>query len=41
LAFVPTAGPAAAQEFTMGNVNPPRQGTSLAAQQFIDKLAEL
>ena len=25
----------------MGNVNPPRHGTSLAAQQFIDKLAEL
>jgi tripartite ATP-independent transporter DctP family solute receptor len=26
---------------TMGNVNPPKHGTSLAAQQFIDKLAEL
>ena len=25
----------------MGNVNPPRHGTSLASQQFIDKLAEL
>ena len=25
----------------MGNVNPPKHGTSLAAQQFIDKLAEL
>jgi tripartite ATP-independent transporter DctP family solute receptor len=35
------ASPAAAQEMTMGNVNPPRQGTSLAAQQFIDKVAEL
>ncbi len=36
------AGNAAdAQELTMGNVNPPRHGTSLAAQQFIDKLAEL
>src|SRR5262245_22662136 len=35
------AAPAAAQEMTMGNVNPPRQGTSLAAQQFIDKVAEL
>src|SRR6185295_19440610 len=33
--------PAAAQEMTLGNVNPPRQGTSLAAQQFIDKVAEL
>ena len=30
-----------AQDLSMGNVNPPRQGTSLAAQQFIDKLAEL
>ena len=35
------AAPAAAQEMTLGNVNPPRHGTSLAAQQFIDKLAEL
>jgi TRAP-type transport system periplasmic protein len=35
------AGSAAAQDLTMGNVNPPRHGTSLAAQQFIDKLAEL
>ena len=25
----------------MGNVNPPKHGTALAAQQFIDKLAEL
>ena len=25
----------------MGNVNPPKHGTSQAAQQFIDKLAEL
>ena len=33
--------PATAQEMTMGNVNPPRHGTSLAAQQFIDKVAEL
>jgi len=30
-----------AKEMTMGNVNPPTHGTSLAAQQFIDKLAEL
>jgi tripartite ATP-independent transporter DctP family solute receptor len=32
---------AGAQELSMGNVNPPRHGTSLAAQQFIDKLGEL
>jgi TRAP-type transport system periplasmic protein len=30
-----------AKEMTLGNVNPPTHGTSLAAQQFIDKLAEL
>src|SRR5687768_172834 len=29
------------RELTMGNVNPPKHGTSLAAQQFADKLAEL
>lgn len=29
------------KELTMGNVNPPRHGTSLAAQQFLDKLSEL
>jgi TRAP-type transport system periplasmic protein len=34
-------GMARAQELSMGNVNPPRHGTSLASQQFIDKLAEL
>jgi len=35
--------PAAAQprELVMGNVNPPKHGTTLAAQQFADKLAEL
>jgi TRAP-type transport system periplasmic protein len=32
---------ASAQELVMGNVNPPRHGTSQAAQQFADKLAEL
>jgi len=32
---------ALAQDMSMGNVNPPRHGTSQAAQQFIDKLAEL
>ena len=31
----------AQREMTMGNVNPPKHGTSLAAQQFADKLAEL
>src|SRR4030095_16442883 len=36
-----TAGPTTAEDLTMGNVNPPRHGTSLASQQFIDKLAEL
>jgi tripartite ATP-independent transporter DctP family solute receptor len=29
------------KEMSMGNVNPPKHGTSLAAQQFADKLAEL
>jgi len=29
------------KELVMGNVNPPKHGTSQAAQQFIDKLAEL
>jgi TRAP-type C4-dicarboxylate transport system substrate-binding protein len=35
--------PSSAQtrELTMGNVNPPKHGTSQAAQQFIDKLGEL
>jgi len=35
------AGMAPAQELTMGNVNPPKHGTSQTAQQFADKLAEL
>jgi tripartite ATP-independent transporter DctP family solute receptor len=35
------AAPLRAQELSMGNVNPPRHGTTLAAQQFVDKLAEL
>jgi tripartite ATP-independent transporter DctP family solute receptor len=30
-----------AQELSMGNVNPPKHGTSQAAQQFADKLTEL
>ena len=29
------------REMTMGNVNPPKHGTSLASQQFVDKLSEL
>jgi TRAP-type transport system periplasmic protein len=35
------ADPGRAQELSMGNVNPARHGTTLASQQFIDKLAEL
>ena len=39
---VASAGGAAAQtELTMGNVNPAKHGTTLASQQFADKLAEL
>jgi TRAP-type transport system periplasmic protein len=30
-----------AQELSMGNVNPPKHGTSQASQQFADKLSEL
>src|SRR5687767_11304311 len=32
---------AQAKDLSMGNVNPPRHGTSQATQQFIDKLTEL
>jgi tripartite ATP-independent transporter DctP family solute receptor len=32
---------AQAKDLSMGNVNPPRHGTSQTSQQFIDKLAEL
>jgi len=37
------AAPAAAQtrELVLGNVNPPKHGTSQASQQFADKVAEL
>jgi tripartite ATP-independent transporter DctP family solute receptor len=35
------AAQAQGRELTMGNVNPPKHGTSLASQQFIDKLAEV
>ena len=34
-------GMASAQELSMGNVNPPKHGTSQTAQQFADKVAEL
>jgi TRAP-type transport system periplasmic protein len=40
-AMLAIAGAASAQELTMGNVNPPKHGTSQTAQQFADKLAEL
>jgi tripartite ATP-independent transporter DctP family solute receptor len=33
--------PSQTRELVMGNVNPPKHGTSQAAQQFADKLAEL
>lgn len=35
------AAQAQVRELTMGNINPPKHGTSLASQQFIDKLAEV
>jgi len=35
------SGMASAQELSMGNVNPPKHGTSQTAQQFADKVAEL
>ena len=35
------AAQAQGKDLSMGNVNPPKHGTSLASQQFIDKLAEL
>jgi tripartite ATP-independent transporter DctP family solute receptor len=37
----PGAVRAQARELTMGNVNPAKHGTTLTAQQFADKLAEL
>src|SRR5262245_50309660 len=36
-----TSAQAQTREMTMGNVNPPKHGTTLAAQQFADRLAEL
>jgi TRAP-type C4-dicarboxylate transport system substrate-binding protein len=41
LALAATTAHAQAKELVMGNVNPPKHGTALASQQFIDKLAEL
>jgi tripartite ATP-independent transporter DctP family solute receptor len=35
------AAQAQGRELTMGNINPPKHGTSLASQQFLDKLAEV
>ncbi|HSI01708.1 MAG TPA: TRAP transporter substrate-binding protein [Reyranella sp.] len=40
-AFASKGALAQGKDLTMGNVNPPKHGTSQAAQQFIDKLAEL
>jgi tripartite ATP-independent transporter DctP family solute receptor len=40
-AMLAMAGVAPAQELTMGNINPPKHGTSQTAQQFADKLAAL
>ena len=39
--FVATTAGAQTRELTMGNVNPAKHGTTLAAQQFADKVAEL
>src|SRR5688572_15707108 len=36
-----SAAYAQTKELVMGNVNPPKHGTSQAAQQFIDKVAEI
>jgi tripartite ATP-independent transporter DctP family solute receptor len=43
VAIAAIRGPASAQgkEMVLGNVNPPKHGTSLASQQFVDKLGEL
>jgi tripartite ATP-independent transporter DctP family solute receptor len=39
--FGGNAAQAQGRELTMGNVNPAKHGTTLAAQQFVDKLAEV
>src|SRR5947207_509457 len=41
VSMLAASGTALAQDLSMGNINPPKHGTSQAAQQFIDKLAEL
>ena len=41
LAMQAAWGIVSAQDLSMGNVNPPKHGTSLASQQFADKLGEL
>jgi tripartite ATP-independent transporter DctP family solute receptor len=41
LFFGAASAHAQTKELVMGNVNPPKHGTALAAQQFVDKLAEL
>ena len=41
LAMQAAWGTVSAQDMSMGNVNPPKHGTSQASQQFADKLAEL
>ena len=38
---VTASADAQTREMTMGNVNPPKHGTAKAAQQFVDKVAEL
>ncbi len=40
-ANLPLAASVQAQEFSLGNVNPPKHGTSQAAQRFADRIAEL
>jgi len=40
-AFGGDAAQAQGRELTLGNINPPKHGTSLASQQFVDKLAEV
>lgn len=39
-ASLPFAAAVQAQELSMGNVNPPKHGTSQAAQRFADRIAE-
>jgi tripartite ATP-independent transporter DctP family solute receptor len=41
LAMQAAWGTVSAQDLSMGNVNPPKHGTSQASQQFADKLGEL